>query len=227
MRIKFLVHSLIILVPVLILGAGCKKGKTDAAPKDIDGNIYHTVTIGSQVWMVENLKVTHYRNGDPLSNVLNDTAWVNLITGAYCDYNNNSNYTTTYGELYNWYAIHDPRNIAPAGWHIPSDAEWTTLLNSWGGASAAGGKLKEAGTTHWYSPNGGATNESGFTGLPAGDRHSLNGGFENVTKSALWWSATEYDNGQAWYYALNNMNGAAYRSQFSKKIGFSVRCVKD
>jgi uncharacterized protein (TIGR02145 family) len=135
---------------------------------DIDGNIYHTVTIGTQVWMVENLKTTKYRNGDPIPNVTGN-AWAALTTGAYCWYNNDAaTYKATYGALYNWYAVADSRNIAPTGWHVPTDAEWTTLTTFLGGESVAGGKLKETGTNHWTSPNTGATNETGFTALPGG-----------------------------------------------------------
>lgn len=135
---------------------------------DYDGNVYQTVLIGDQCWMMENLKVTHYRNGDPIPHVTDGVTWGNLTSGAYCNYNNDEGNVATYGRLYNWYAVDDSRNIAPAGWHVPSDAEWQTLVDYLGGDAVAGGKMKEAGTTHWASPNTGATNESGFTALPGG-----------------------------------------------------------
>ena len=146
---------------------------------DIDGNTYQTVKIGDQWWMAENLKVTCYRNGDAIPNITDGTTWASLSTGAYCEYNNDINNVATYGRLYNWYAVTDSRNIAPAGWHVPSDAEWKQLemylgmsqseadATGWRGTDE-GGKLKEVGTMHWNSPNTGATNESGFTALPGG-----------------------------------------------------------
>ena len=122
--------------------------------------------------MDKNLDVDRYRNGDPIPKVTDPTAWVALTTGAYCYYNNDSaTYAATYGKLYNWYAVNDPRGLAPAGWHIPSDAEWATIETCLGGASVAGGEMKETGTIHWQSPNTGATNSSGFTGLPGGYRN--------------------------------------------------------
>ena len=146
-----------------------------ATVTDIDGNVYHTVTIGTQTWMVENLKTTRYRNGEAIPNITDNASWAALITCAYCDYNNIPSNSITYGKLYNWYAVNDSRNIAPMGWHVSTDAEWTTLTTFLGGTSIAGGKLKENGTIHWNSPNVGATNETGFSALPGGYR--LNSGF--------------------------------------------------
>ena len=193
---------------------------------DIDGNVYHTVTIGTQVWMVENLKVTHYRNGDPIPNVTDNTAWSNITTGAYCNYNNDANNVTIYDRLYNWFTVNDSRNIAPTGWHVPTDAEWTTLTTFLGGASIAGGKLKETGTTHWLTPNEGATNETGFTALPGGGRF-YNGAFFNIGYNGNWWSATEFNASYAWNRYMNYNNSNVYRYDFNKELGFSVRCVRD
>jgi len=136
---------------------------------DIDGNVYETVTIGTQVWMAENLKVTHYRNGNTILHIIDWFSWFTL-TGAYCEYDNDVNNVAVYGRLYNWYAVNDSRYIAPVGWHVPSDAEWLTLVDYLGGDTVADGKMKEIGTTHWVSPNTGATNESGFSALPGGYR---------------------------------------------------------
>jgi len=147
---------------------------------DIDGNCYRTVTIGTQVWMAENLKVTHDCNGEAIPNVTDGATWAGLTAGAYCEYNNDVNNVATYGRLNNWYAVADSRNISPAGWHVASDAEWQTLSIFLGGDAIAGGKMKETGTTHWYSPNTGATNESGFSALPGGYRASGNGPYENM-----------------------------------------------
>ena len=193
---------------------------------DLDGNVYHTITIGTQVWMVENLKTTKYRNGTSIPNISVNTTWIVLNTGAYCNYENDANNLTTYGRLYNWYAVIDTQNIAPIGWHVPSDSEWTVLTSYLGGDSIAGRKLKEAGTTHWSSPNTGTTNETGFTALPSGARFS-DGKFYDLKNIGYWWSVTEQDTYTSWrrymYYAGSSVNKQAY----SKKNGFSVRCVKD
>jgi uncharacterized protein (TIGR02145 family) len=157
--------------------------------KDYDGNVYQTVKIGSQIWMVGNLKVTHYNNGDVIPNVTDQTAWNGLTTGALCAYDNDQTNVKTYGYLYNYYVISDPRGICPAGWHVPSLAEWETLSQSCGGDAVAGGALKEAGTTHWSAPNTGATNSSGFTALPAGERIS---GFNALGDGEGWWSTTQF-----------------------------------
>ncbi len=193
---------------------------------DIDGNIYQTVKIGEQWWMMENLKVIHYRNGDAIPNVTDETVWAGLITGAYCNYNNDVNNVATYGRLYNWYSAADSRNIAPDGWHVPSDAEWQTLVDYLGGGSVAGGKMKEAGTTHWQSPNTGATNASGFSGLP-GSFRGYDGNYYNIGYVAGFWSSSDIDNINAWYVYLNYDNSEIYSGNYYKRRGFSVRCVKD
>jgi len=192
---------------------------------DIDGNIYKTVKIGTQIWMKENLKVTHYRNGNAIPKVTDNTAWIDLSTGAYCNYGNDVNNVTTYGRLYNWYAVNDTRNIAPTGWHVPSDAEWQTLVDYLGGENVAGGKMKETGTTHWQTPNTGATNESEFSALPGGARYG--GTYDNIGNFEGWWSATEYGGFYAWDRRLNYSSSGVSRYLTSKRYGFSVRCVGD
>lgn len=192
---------------------------------DIDGNVYQTVTIGTQVWMAENLKVTQYRNGDAIPNVTDQTTWEYLTTGAYCEYDNDLNNVATYGRLYNWYAVNDSRDLAPEGWHVPSDNEWQILIDLLGGATVAGGKMKEAGYSHWDSPNTGATNESGFSVLPGGYRDGVN--FYTVGISAYFWSATERSSIYAWKRFLYNYHSHANRDSHGKRAGFSVRCVKD
>jgi uncharacterized protein (TIGR02145 family) len=192
---------------------------------DIDGNTYATIKIGDQWWMTENLKVTHYSNGEAIPNVIDGITWAGLATGAYCEYNNDVNNVTTYGRLYNWYAINDSRNIAPAGWHVPTDAEWQTLISYLGGEDVAGGKMKETGAMHWLDPTG-ATNESGFSALPGGCRYS-DGNYGTMRSNAHFWSSTVYDSGNAWrrtllYYYLGVTHFAD-----DKRLGFSVRCVKD
>src|SRR4030066_2563083 len=165
---------------------------------NIDGNVYHTVIIGTQVWMVENLKVTHYRNGDSIPNVSDGTEWGSLKTGAYCNYNNDPNNIDTYGRLYNWYVVIDRRKICPAGWHGPPFKDWGFLEGDLGGVPIAGGKMKEEGIAHWKSPNTGATNESGFTALPGGYRR-FDGIFHYLGGYGYWWSTREYNDSSAWY----------------------------
>jgi uncharacterized protein (TIGR02145 family) len=212
-------------------------GPETSTVTDIDGNVYQTIKICNQWWMVENLKVTHYRNGDEIPNVTDGGIWSGLSTGAYCEYNNDINNVTTYGRLYNWYAVGDSRNIAPAGWHVASDAEWKELemylgmsqaqadATGWRGTDV-GGKLKEIGTTHWGSPNTGATNESGISGLPAGSRSDF-GSYNGMSINAYFWSSTEYDTYLAWgRYLFSNIPEVS-RYSFFMQSGFSIRCVKD
>jgi uncharacterized protein (TIGR02145 family) len=182
------------------------------------------VTICSQVWMTTNLDVTNYRNGDPIPQVTDPTQWVGLTTGAWCYYNNDPANVTIYGKLYNWYAVNDSRGLAPQGWHIPSDAEWTTLSTCLGGE--AGGAMKEVGTTHWSTPNYGASNSSGFTGLPGGYRGYV-GTFYHIGGYGYWWGSTEYGTNYAWYRLLGDDNGDLGRNFTTKPNGFSVRCLRD
>ncbi|MEI6754179.1 MAG: FISUMP domain-containing protein [Paludibacter sp.] len=195
---------------------------------DIDGNVYHTITIGTQTWMVENLKTTTYNDGAAIPNVTDDTAWKALTTPAYCWYNNDAaTFKNTYGALYNWYAVNTGK-LAPIGWHVPSDAEWTTLTDYLGGGNVAGGKLKEIGTTHWLSPNYGATNEIGFSALPGGRREGYwDGAFSTLGEDGGWWCETEFSTWNAWYRNMFNLNSAVGRSNYYKYNGFSVRCVRD
>ena len=191
---------------------------------DIDGYIYHTVTIGTQVWMVENLQTTKYNDGTEIPLVTDNEAWYNLNAPGYCWYNNDENANrNVYGALYNWFALHTGK-LCPVGWHVPSDAEWAILTAYLGGDDVAGGKMKEAGTTHWIDPNTGANNSSGFTGLPAGYRGAS--GFI-AGSNGLFWSSTEFDTGSAWARYLQFDNAAAGRNNGGKYHGFPVRCLKD
>ena len=194
-----------------------------------------SVTIGTQVWTTINLDVTTYSDGTAIPQVTDPTAWAALTTGAWCYYNNESANGTTYGKLYNWYAvagIHDtdfntPNKIlAPTGYHIPSVTEWTTLTTYLGGETVAGGKMKATGTSLWDTPNTDATNSSGFTGLPGGFRFT-NGTFFDVGINGYWWSSSEVDASKAWFSVLVYYNGNAYGGNFDKPNGFSVRCLKD
>lgn len=216
---------------------GCCESGCPTTMTDIDGNTYFTVKIGDQCWMAENLEVTHYRNGDPITNVSDAAEWSALSTEAYCDYDNNPVNAAIYGRLYNWYAISDSRNIAPEGWHVPSDEEIKQLEMYLGmsqeDADATslrgtdeGGKLKEIGTTHWDNPNAGASNLSSFTALPGGHR-SFEGEFLNISENAALWSSTEYSSLHAWFRYLGDYTSQVIRNHNGKKWGYSVRCVKD
>lgn len=197
---------------------------------DIDGNVYGIVKIGRQMWLAENLKTSRYRNGDPIPNITNEEKWENLVTGACCNYGNDTKNGEIYGRLYNWYAINDYRTIAPIGWHVPTNDEWETLINYLGGNEVAGGKLKEAGTLHWEEPNESATNESGFSALPGSERNKY-GIFNYLRLGGEWWSSTEYDDDdEAWAYYTHIVNRSSYMSMYgdgNKASGFSVRCVRD
>lgn len=199
---------------------------TKQGVKDVDGNIYNTVMIGTQVWLVENLKTTKYRDGTSIPKMTEDTQWYRQKTGAYCDYDNIESNSTIYGRLYNWYAVSDSRNIAPAGWHVPSDTEWTTLISYLGGVNLAGFKLKDAGNTYWPKPNN-ASNESGFTALPGGTR-SLYGSFLGIGYYGYWWSATaQYELEEALIRSMDYNYAYVKSSYYSMNNGLSVRCLKD
>lgn len=184
-----------------------------------------TIVIGTQQWMNKNLDVAFYKNGDPIPQVTDGTAWATLTTGAWCYYNNDSTMGNTYGKLYNWYAVNDIRGFAPQGWHIPSDAEWTALSTSLGGESVAGGKMKEAGTLNWTSPNTGGNNNSGFTALPGGFRQNASFGLQGLWAS--WWSATPGDNNMIWGRFIFYTDASLGRGLTEKAYGYYVRCIKD
>lgn len=196
-----------------------------AAPCDDTTTPYTTVTIGSQVWMQKNLNVCKYRNGDDIPQVQDPTAWAGLKTGAWCYYANSTANGTVYGKLYNYYAVKDPRGLAPTGYHIPTDAEWTTLTTFLGGELVAGKKMKAI--TGWpFYPGVTNTNSSGFSALPGGFR--LNGPFETLTYGGNWWSASEDGTAIAWYRNLSYVDdGIVIRNTASKMFGFSVRCLRD
>ena len=202
---------------------------TPGTVTDIDGNVYHYIVIGTQTWMVENLKTTRYRNGDDIYNITSNDFWVLMSPyGAYCWYNNDAaTNKATYGALYNWYAVADNRNIAPVGWHVPTDAEWITLITYLGGESVAGGKIKEMGFAHWKTPNTGATNSSGFTALAGGFRIFKDGAFFGIGETVTWWSSSAYTTVDAWsdgvYYDAANVG----RHNVSKLNGLSIRCIRD
>ena len=195
-----------------------------------------TVTIGTQDWTKYNLNVTTYSNGDIIPEVQDLTAWASLTTGAWCHYNNDPANDAIYGKLYNWYAVTDPRGIAPSGFHVPTDGEWTTLTDFlgnpnfpggiFGNQDLVGGKMKSTGTSLWASPNAEATNESGFTGLPGG-RRSYNGSFTAIGSFGAWWSLYEISSMEFGACFLNSDDGRANRIRSDQTNGFSVRCIRD
>ena len=209
---------------------------------DIDGNIYESVSNCNKIWTKKNLNVSKYSDGTPIPQVTDPTQWATLQTGAWCYYNNDPANGAVYGKLYNWFAvvgIHDiasisdtslRKKLAPQGWHIPSDGEWTALTNCFGGFGLGdvGGKLKSTGTALWQAPNTGATNESGFTGVPGGSR-SINGVWNfNIGAKGIWWSNTSSTGyNAAWTYSMSYNANSVTRFDDRMKFGFSVRCVKD
>ena len=194
------------------------------AVMDNDGNGYSSVTIGTQVWLVENLSATKYNDGTPIPLVTDNTEWSALTTPGYCWYNNDISYKNPYGALYNWSAVNTGK-LAPAGWHVPTNEEFS-ILGLFLGEPTGGGKLKEAGTIHWESPNTGATNEYGFTALPGGKR-MFSGVFFDFGSSCYFWNSGELNSTYAWYRSLVNIYPQMYNGNIDKTYGFSVRCVKD
>jgi uncharacterized protein (TIGR02145 family) len=196
---------------------------------DVDGNVYTLVEIGNQCWFRENLKTTKFVDGSEIPYVLDQTTWNNATTAAR-RYPNSNDVALGYeiGFLYNWYTVEDPRVLCPIGSHVPSDAEWAELVNHLGGDSVTGGKLKMAGTEYWQSPNTGATNSSGFNGLPGGAIRPLDG-FVWTFQNGFWWTSTLNDAADPfpiWWRAYY-MSDEIFRGVNSKKWGFSVRCIKD
>lgn len=192
---------------------------------DYDGNIYNTVTIGTQVWLKPNLRVTHYSNGDTIEHITNYLQWRQMTKGAYCDYYNNLDSSKTYGNLYNWYVINDTRNICPSGWHVPTDSNWSKLI-IYLGYMEAGSKLKEKGTYHWLPPSYGATNQTGFTALPGGFIDYS--GFQNIGHNGNWWSSSEDGSGSVWYLNMSHVSTVASLTRTTyKSNGYSIRCLSD
>jgi uncharacterized protein (TIGR02145 family) len=218
--------AIISIAIILFIGLGWYlNNQEDKSRKEKLANSFETVTISNQDWMTKNLDVSTYRNGDEIPQVIDPMEWSNLTTGAWCYYENKSENGVTYGKLYNWYAVNDPRGLAPVGYHIPSKEEWTTLIVNLGGKSKAGGKMKEAGSVHWESPNEGANNKSGFGGLPGGYRNS--DAFYFIGNAGYCWSSTDKSETEAYTYYLVCNDNHVYRGNNNKGSGFSVRCKKD
>ena len=212
-------------------------GVTENTVTDIDGNVYETVQIGGQLWMAENLKVTHYQNSDEIPYIYNDPQY-----GAYINYNNNDDNVAVYGRLYNWFAVNDERGLCPDNWHVPSDDEFKSLEMYLGMSESEangeglrgtdeGGKLKEEGNEHWNSPNTGATNETGFTALPGGNRryetYTNQEIFSGLNRYGFFWSSSEVYTVNAWYRVFSFDYSESNRYHLSKTNAFSIRCVED
>lgn len=219
-----------LLGALILFATACKKKeiKDSKIVTDFDGNEYGVVTIGTQEWISENLNVSHYNNGDAIPNIIYDSEWQSLSTGAYCENENSPANGSTYGKLYNYFAVVDSRKLCPDGWHVPDENEWQTLVDFLGGYGEAGGKMKTTGTTQWDDPNTGATNESGFSALPGGYRN-YNGAFGIIGNSSYWASTTESLANNSYYhymlirYDSDNLNN----NEYHKRCGYSVRCIKD
>ncbi|MCP4566560.1 MAG: hypothetical protein GY841_03140 [FCB group bacterium] len=247
LQLRIVVSTVLVIFSLFVFG-GCgdddpvssgSTGDTDTTGtiRDFDGNFYQTVKIGDQWWMAENLKATHYRNGDEVPIISEDATWRDLISGACCAHSNDIQNVNTYGRLYNWYAVDDSRKLAPTGWHVPTDAEWKQLEMYLGMSQAEadrdtdyrggdeGGKLKYSGPGYWTNPNAGATDESGFSALPGGSRSG--GNFFNLNTYCFFWTSSEDDSFNAWTRGLYYDTAGIYRAAYDKTSGYSVRCVKD
>jgi len=196
---------------------------------DLEGNTYKTVTIGTQTWMAENLKVSKYSDGTAIPNITDNTQWSQLSTGAWSYYNNDVANNAKYGKLYNWYVVskntNGNKNVCPTGWHVPTYNEWTVLTGYLGGESVAGGKMKEVGTTSWNSPNTDATNTSLFSALPGGGRYEQ--GASDIGKTTGWWSSPEPNTFNVYVLGLDSNSGGVSIYMTANVYGKSVRCLRD
>ncbi|MCX6232104.1 MAG: fibrobacter succinogenes major paralogous domain-containing protein [Bacteroidetes bacterium] len=243
--IKIWMYTLILIGFALVLTYSCKKETTTTpsltpvinmyplypaiifnsnlnydSTKDIDGNVYKTIKIGTQTWMAENLKTTKYNDSTSIPEITNNATWNALTTGAYCWSNNDIKFKPIFGALYNWYTVNTGK-LCPIGWHVSSETEWETLISFLGGDSLAGGKLKETGFSHWNSPNTGANNETGFTALPGGDR-GIYGYFGSSGRWGEWWTSVSKI-----YWMWNDESRVFRYGGVFYTDGYSVRCVKD
>jgi len=195
---------------------------------DIDENIYKTIKIGDQLWMAENMRVTHYQNGNEIPNIKDSTQWANQTEGAYCNYNNTENLDTiaTFGRLYNWYTTQDTRGLAPKGWRVANSVDWLILIEFLGGDTIASKHLKESGTLHWSGPNN-ADNSSGFTALPGGWRYK-NEIFGYIELYSDMWTSSLYSETTAPFLFLTTWNDNLVYKGFNFKVnGYSIRCIKE
>jgi uncharacterized protein (TIGR02145 family) len=220
----------------LLFAISCQKENSNlqSSPRNEESDVvaakYAAVNIGAQKWMARNLDVTRYKNGDRIPQVQDPAKWMKLTTGAWCWFNNDSATGALYGRLYNWYAVNDSRGLAPTGWHVPSAGEWDALSTFLSGK--VGGKMKDTGTIEsgtglWRAPNFGATNESGFTGLPGGYRSNYDGSFYSIGYAGYWWTSGDKDAASAWFQKLIYTSRKLASNAANKNIAFSVRCIRD
>ncbi len=221
--------NILLLFSLLILCCSVSSEAEGPAIHHTDNEKYSSVKIGIQEWMSENLNAGYFRNGDPIPEARTAEAWKEAGQNgrpAWCYYDNEPENGKIFGRLYNWYAVSDPRGLAPEGWRIPGDRDWQILVNALMGPEEAGGKLKEAGTAHWIEPNAGAVNSTGFTARPGGCRDIHGAVFRYIGDVAFFWSATESAAFTAWFWELYSSHSQVQRHFQNKQFGFSVRCVR-
>jgi uncharacterized protein (TIGR02145 family) len=226
MKVKDCLMVCTLFIVLIFLAPGCTKEKEEDKITDADENVYTSITIGTQVWMVENLKTTKYNDGTVIPNVTEQNVWQSLTTDAYCWYDNNPSSKNPYGALYNGFAVGTGK-LCPIGWHLPLLTELQTLLDYVGEWDNAGGILKETGTDHWKSPNTGATDEYGFNALPGGQRFI--GGFNSLGYRGYWWTSTPGSQGSGFnaWFLVNDRERIEWDYGYNPIHGFSVRCIKD
>jgi len=207
----------------LLAIAGCKKSNDDIA--DGDGNVYTSIVIGTQEWLLENLKTTKLNDGTAIHHVPGISEWAAATNASYCWYNNDVANKEDYGALYNWKTVSSGK-LCPKGWRVPGDEDWTVLINYLGGEEGAAYKIKETGTDHWLGTNALVTNSSGFTALPGGYR-DYSGQFDRQGSIGYWWTSTEENPGNAWCRSVFENYDEVYGSWTNKNFGYSVRCIKD
>jgi len=232
-KMKLQVHITFMIMLLAINMISCEKENkplftVDEPVTDIDGNVYNTIKINNQIWMAENLKTKKFNNGDLIGTTIPPDADIRSETSPVYAwaYNGNEANMDVYGLLYTWYVVNDNRKLCPTGWHVPSDNEWKILTEFLGGDSIAGGKLKQTGTSYYFTPNLGATNESGFTALPSGLRYPI-GNFNSMGDGPVWWTSTEYDNNNSIFRSLGYSGKSIRRDYYPKNSGFAIRCIKD
>lgn len=224
-KVNYYFSLLFITGLLLLFITGCKEDEEITQVTDIDGNVYNIITLLDQVWLAEDLRTTKFNDGTPIPNITDNSAWSNLNTPGYCWYNNDIFYKYTNGALYNWHAI-NTQKLCPTGWHVPTKAEIETLITNFSGTLLAGGKLKETSTTHWLTPNEGASNSTNFTALGGGIRE-IDGTFQSMFSTGDFWTSTKNNDSFAGVMGLKYDTRDANVYQLNLKTGASVRCIKD
>jgi uncharacterized protein (TIGR02145 family) len=223
-RNNFRIYRFAIIISTMALMISCKKNDDSVTVMDADGNKYKTIVIGDQTWMAENLKTTSFQDGTPINLITDNTAW-SYAGAAYCWYGNDKATNEDFGILYNYQAVVNSKNLCPDGWHIPSSDEWNKLIDYVGGSNVAGSKLKDNGTSYWFSPNS-SENSYHFSALGGGMRDQF-GFFDNMGDNCFFWSSTAFSADKAWYKVLYYNSSSVLDNYWSKNAGFSVRCIMD